>query len=239
MLALLFISGATFAATANSNHGIYVKLHVGESFSANEKFEVSSNGYWADRYNDFSNKIGNVFLLGGGVGYRFNSILRADVTYDYRNTYQYSKEFFNSDRKRKFDIDNYTVMANLYLDAKGLFANSDFGIFNPYIGGGIGMARSTTKNYTVTSMSTASTPNRIGPYSTNSLAWQLMVGSSVDLTNLTKNLQLDFGYRYVNLGKIFVDTASITEPWLNPLARLSVDNAAAHELYVGVRYNFF
>jgi len=233
---------ALFALTLNcaayaDNQGFYLKAQLGESFSTNETFKVSDTGYWADRYNDFSNDIGNAFILGAAIGYRFNPLLRADLSYDYRFHFKYDKSFPNADRKRTFNIDNYSVMANLYLDAKGVFPNCNFWRFAPYIGAGVGLAHNTTKDYKVTLISNPSAaPNRIGSYSKDSFAWQLIVGSAIDLT---QKFQLDFGYRYVNLGKIWVDTESTTQPYLNPLARLSADNATANELYLGLRYNFF
>ena len=64
------------------------------------------------------------------------------------------------------------------------------------------------------------------------LAWAVMAGAAFDVTS---NLKVDFGYRYINLGS----TASGTLTNLNTTAPSIVyDDLEAHEVRVGLRYMF-
>jgi opacity protein-like surface antigen len=227
---LCLSSYSAFAIDANIQQGFYVKGYLGGSFSVNENLQVHGNQGYPDPYNDFSSRIGKTFLWGGGIGYRINSLLRIDLTYDNRSGFKYDKTFTNSDRHRTFTIDNDTYMANLYFDASGIpkFPST---IFCPYVGFGLGLSYNKTKDYTSAAISTSVT-NYVSSYTRSSMAWQVMLGSSIDLA---QHIQLDLGYRYASLGKIAVGTHSITEPNLT-LSTLSTSHAGANELYLGLRY---
>lgn len=65
------------------------------------------------------------FALGAGIGYRFNDMLRGDVTFDGAFDFDVGPVLGSS-------IDAYSLMANLYYDIPLAF------MVQPYIGGGIG-----------------------------------------------------------------------------------------------------
>ena len=68
------------------------------------------------------------FAVGGGLGYRFNEMFRADVTFD--GAFDYEFQVAGVD----VDVDVYSVMANVYFDLPVNF------VVQPYIGAGIGWA---------------------------------------------------------------------------------------------------
>jgi opacity protein-like surface antigen len=65
----------------------------------------------------------NAFVAGGGVGYQFNDMFRADVTADFTGDYKIAPGA---------EISTTTVLGNAYLD----FSNDT--MFTPYVGAGVG-----------------------------------------------------------------------------------------------------
>jgi opacity protein-like surface antigen len=121
-------------------------------------------------------------------------------------------------------IKSYTLMMNGYKDL------GRWGNITPYVGAGVGLAYNKmdevyfTQNVFLT--------NRIQGEGRLSLAWSLMAGVGIQLTD---RAILDVGYRYLDLGKAQsgrVDNAGFVNP------RVLVDDLAAHEFKVGLRYHF-
>lgn len=154
-----------------------------------------------------------------GVGYQFNHWLRGDATFEYRggahlqslytlndpgtgnSTYQLNDAY-------RADVSSLIAMANVYADV-----GTWYGI-TPFVGGGVGMAHNTLSGFsdqgfaygTYTDCSCGSTTttlsNGAGYFkngSVNSFAWALMAGLDF---NVTHNLKLELGYRYLNYGSI-------------------------------------
>ena len=101
--------------------------------------------------------------------------------------------------------------------------------WTPYIGAGVGVAMLKL------------TSNEIwedGKYKVNdksyNVAWQIGAGVAYDLT---KNIALDAGYRYINAGSAVVRKEVETYPGEAYSRKLKVDTAA-HEIYFGARYTF-
>jgi opacity protein-like surface antigen len=112
----------------------------------------------------------------------------------------------------------------------GYYDLGTFGRVTPYVGAGVGVAHNRmdevyfTQNQFLT--------NRIQGDSRLSLAWSLMAGVGVQVTD---RAVLDFGYRYMNFGKAEsgrIDNAG----FVNPAVR--IDDISAHEFKVGLRYHF-
>ncbi|KMO24435.1 porin, partial [Methylobacterium aquaticum] len=84
-------------------------------------------------------RLGNTDGYGGGIGYRFNSFLRADVTIDGRTRSRFRDyssrtmfvEGFNTEAGK---LDVLTGLFNVYVDLGTWWG------FTPYIGAGVGMA---------------------------------------------------------------------------------------------------
>ena len=76
--------------------------------------------------------------------------------------------------------------------------------FTPYVGAGVGFARNTLSGLTDTAFNTlaggsmSSSAGYAGDHSKWNFAWALMAGLSFDVT---QNLKLDLGYRYLDVGK--------------------------------------
>lgn len=135
-----------------------------------------------------------------GVGYKFDNNFRADVNAQLRNSKHESNE-----REYK----SKAVFVNGYYD----FDSSS--IFTPYVTAGVGYAQNNM--------------NKLATGNTNvevrNVAYNAGFGSKV---NVAKDVDLDFGYKFVNLGK-FKSKAGETTAELK---------AHAHELSAGVIFSF-
>lgn len=121
-------------------------------------------------------------------------------------------------------IRSYTMMFNLYKDL------GKYGRVTPYVGAGIGAAYHMvdetyfTGNYDL--------PNRIHGDNDLSLAWSLMAGVGIQVSD---RAILDVGYRYIDMGEA-TSERSDSAGFVNP--RINFDDLAAHEIKVGLRYHF-
>lgn len=121
-------------------------------------------------------------------------------------------------------IQSHTVMVNAFYD---------FGVirgFVPYVGAGIGAAYHQVDEVYFTQ--NPNLTNRIEGNENVSFAWSVMAGLGYQVSD---RAILDVGYRYIDMGKAKsgrVDNAGFVNP------PLELDNIAAHEIKVGLRYHF-
>ncbi|HMP08255.1 MAG TPA: outer membrane beta-barrel protein [Lacipirellulaceae bacterium] len=121
-------------------------------------------------------------------------------------------------------IRSTTAMFNAYFDL------GKMGRIVPYVGAGVGIAYNKTSEAYFTQ--NAYLTNRIQGGSRLSLAWSLMAGVGVQLSD---RAILDVGYRYTDLGK--AETGRIDNAgFVNPAVKF--DDLRNHEIRVGLRYHF-
>jgi opacity protein-like surface antigen len=149
-------------------------------------------------------------LFDVGVGYQFNSWFRSDVTLEYRDGGAFQSLYvLNNPGAATGDVSQYAnfyrgnvaswiAMVNGYVDL-GTWSG-----ITPYVGAGVGYARNTLygltdtgENTTVGGISSSAAGGYFANGSTNNFAWALMTGLDF---NVTQNLKLELGYRYLNLG---------------------------------------
>jgi opacity protein-like surface antigen len=99
----------------------------------------------------------------------------------------------------------------------------------PYIGAGVGIAQSDVEMYW--QYSTVSATVDALSYST---AYNASIGL---LYEVVKNMSLDFGYRYTNLGGINVSEKVYSGGNFIGIDNLQADLSSS-ELYIGLKYNF-
>lgn len=189
-------------------------------------------------------KVGST--LGGGIGAGVDfGMARMDVTYDMRqktrytgmvppfNNWAYVGPFPVPSREERYDLASHTLLVNGYADL-----GTWYGV-TPYIGAGLGVSRLTASNYVSQPLPLTAALGGVTTYSTLgdatkwNLTWALMAGISADIT---KNLKIDLGYRYVNMGDMkfnHIDTATGLVS-----ANITSKNISAHELRLGLRYEF-
>jgi len=157
-----------------------------------------------------NNAISAAGIFDVGVGYQFNNWFRADVTAEYRGGSRLTSLFVINDATNgaglitqaadfyHADLSSFVSLLNGYADL-----GSWYGI-TPYVGAGVGFARNTMSGLSDTSvisfngLATSSSGGYADDHSQWNFAWALMAGLSFDVT---QNLKLDLGYRYLDLGK--------------------------------------
>ncbi|MRN67639.1 outer membrane protein [Brucella sp. 10RB9213] len=155
-------------------------------------------------YDDFSLKGGASY--GVGVGYRFNDMLRTDLTLDYFRasingrtncpSYVKSSHHLNPVEDNCHYEDNskasvWTAMANAYVDLPHV------GPLTPYLGAGIGAAYVKYDTWKTSEICpTCTLQSDKDGFDSWRFAMALMAGVSYDLTD---QLKLDLGYRYLRV----------------------------------------
>jgi opacity protein-like surface antigen len=155
-------------------------------------------------------------LIGVGAGYRFSENFRSDVTYVYRGGYEIS-DHDGAGNAISTNIKSNSMFLNGYFDFPSRWPR-----LMPYIGGGVGWAKNQlgTVSYARTS---------INGGTTNNFAWNAGVGFGFQIS---KGMILDVGYRYVDLGKLKLDT----QPALGFAEYSASGQFRSNELQLGLRF---
>jgi opacity protein-like surface antigen len=171
---------------------------------------------------------GDSYVLGAGIGYRFNPNMRGDVTVSYRGGYGLSGTD-GGGAQVKSDITSLAFMANAYYD----FST---GGVRPYVGAGLGWAQNDMDPVTVSLPTVVFT---LPGGKKSGAAFALMAGVAIPVSGW----MLDIGYRYIDLGKIeagsgtatvtvtAVPGGSVSFPYSGAEGKLT-----AHELTLGLRF---
>jgi opacity protein-like surface antigen len=226
------------AAALPAHAQMYWRLEFGLSQANDAEFKDKNPDFAqiikADFSTDVLNNIDESYILGAGIGYRFSSSLRGDVTLTYRGGYRLD----DRDQDGGFtpplpasysaDITSTAIMVNGYYDFSA-------GGVRPYLGAGVGLSR-----------------NHMGPLvqdwgrgfqlafgagTTTEAAFAVMAGVGIPLSGRI----LDIGYRYVDLGKIetgtglYINGALVPDFGFGPYPGAS-GKLTAHELTLGIRF---
>ncbi|MDP3409921.1 outer membrane protein [Bosea sp. (in: a-proteobacteria)] len=184
-------------------------------------------------------------FAGVGIGYQFNSYLRFDLTGEYRGGSfngrdQISYNFgvpTNQTNVYRADVATFVALANAYIDL------GTWNCLTPYLGFGIGMA-----NHSVSGLSDQGINQAVGAAFANTsyaygdsadktnFAWALMAGVSYDVTS---NLKLDIGYRYLNMGDgPTIGLRGANGLLANPSSSVRFKGIDSHDIRIGMRWNF-
>ena len=181
------------AAAAPAQAQVYWRFEAGWSQPNDAEFKdndfYNSGNIWGDPTGTQPGTLNNVdgsLIVGAGVGYRFASSLRGDVTLTYRGFYDLNESTFEA--RYNASVTSTALMVNGYYDFTA-------GGVRPYIGAGIGWARNETsdlhQNFGLGFINTFSGATR------DDTAYALMAGVGIPYSGWT----LDIGFRYVDLGK--------------------------------------
>ena len=204
MKKILLMAGVAAFAFASSAKALEVNPYVSAKLSYDwAKDEAKHNSDKVKLHKD---------IWGGhfAAGVKARAI-RTEIEW---NTYQDAKRKADGER---FRLQNNSLMLNAYYDINTCTK------WTPYVGAGMGVAM---LKFTEKDMEDGSkTSDR-----TYNFAWQVGAGVAYDLT---KNVALDAGYRYINSGSAVANKVIDTD-WNGKTKYKS----AAHEIYLGARYTF-
>lgn len=242
------------ASQPASSKGVYIKVEGGYSISQKENFKVDSPYSGWDGVNpadpnfkagndDFKGRIGNSALYGFGLGYRFNDMFRADLSYHQRDNFKYEKIFsgvvdnttgipYSYDRTH--NMKSKTLTLNGYVDlARVLCLTHSF--VSPYVGAGLGVSWNTLRDaVTVRSNAlnafAAETFAPINSKTKTSFTWNVTLGSTF---KVSRNFDIDFGYRFADLGKF--ESGTRAADFVGDLTPMKTSHTYTHEIYLGLR----
>ena len=162
--------------------------------------------------NFFNSTLSSSGFADVGIGYQVNSWFRADITGEYRGGANLQSLEVVTDKTilpgnvsgqqyadfYRANLSSYIAMVNGYVDM-----GTWYGV-TPYLGAGVGVAYN--KLAGMTDQGTAypgngnlyPTGGYFGDGNKTNFAWSLMAGLSF---NVTQNLKLELGYRYLDYGK--------------------------------------
>jgi len=201
-------------------------------------------------------------FVDAGIGYQFNEWIRADVTAEYRTAIGlrgvFQESVFNAtggpfgtssafygQNEYPGTLQSTLVMANAYADLGTWYG------LTPYVGAGVGVVRHNMSGFTDSGYAftgTSFVPGSVfpvgGPLSPvvnspitdktkTNFAWAAMAGLSY---NITPNLKLDLGYRYMNLGT--VQSGIIHCLCGQTFAGFRVKDLTSNEFRIGMRWLF-
>jgi opacity protein-like surface antigen len=196
--------------------GLGINANAPNLFNSPDPIATGGTYYTAPATEGFNNStISAAMNFDLGVGYQFNNWLRFDVTGEYRGGSHFQSLYVINDAGN-INTGNPTQIADFYRGNISSWVGLvngyvDLGTWwgmTPYIGAGVGLASNTLSgmtdqgivSYTVTGPLVTAGPS--GGYfsdgSKTNFAWALMTGLDFDVT---QNLKLELGYRYLDLGK--------------------------------------
>jgi opacity protein-like surface antigen len=197
-----------------------------------------------------------------GVGYQVNNWFRTDITGEFRGAIAARgvyNGFVNSTANpcttNSVAPANCTLYQNNFqgsVQASTFLINGYFDLgtwqgLTPYVGAGIGTSRIAMKGFTDNGLNVRGTAinasglpngassvvayNPISDKSRWNLAWALMAGVSYDVS---RNLKLDIGYRYLNMGA--GSTGTINCLCAQTFAGFNIPGLASHDFKIGMRW---
>jgi opacity protein-like surface antigen len=215
--------------------GFYLRGDVGVGLQTVGKYHQDDVAQFGGTF--FGKSDNSAFFAGLGIGYRFNNWLRFDITSEYRGSTSIGvndivfNPWINQNQTNTYK-GNLTSLVTLF---NGYFDLGTWNCLTPYIGAGIGFTQNRISGLTDQG-SVAGFPT-LG-YATNgsktNLAWALMAGVGYEVN---KNLTLELGYRYLNLGD--AQSGRIVNAFNGDMyAPLKAKNIDSHDFRIGMRWNF-
>lgn len=177
-------------------------------------------------------------LFGVGIGYQFNSWLRADITGEYRAKANFNGLDFvdivpSQTNQYRGDKSEWLFLANAYLDL-GTWNN-----ITPFVGAGVGFDRLTIGNFTDTNIGLAGPGTAALGWSPDNSKWNFAWALHAGLAyHVTPTFTVEIAYRYVNLGDGSTKDLLApdgTNPTVNPIRFHDIDS---HDIKIGVRWMF-
>jgi len=233
-LVILFLSSALLVTEAQAQDGWqfapYLRVDGGISNTVDNNGTIIDGGANIYTIDVLPHTGGRVQA---GFGAKLSEFLRTDVTLSYRDnlastdTVTLASGTVFPTSLGNHNTSNTTTLLNVYVDPFAVFG-MDTGAFSPYVQGGIGWARNTTKNMKFSSAT-------IDGATHDNFAWQ--IGAGLNYT-LSDHWKIDLSYRYLDMGqargsKDFIN--GVTPATLKQETRFDLQS---HEVMFGLQYQF-
>jgi len=222
-----FLPSAPVWGTRESALGWYLRGEVGYAGYKRPEADFAVQPFTTSFTHEH---LDNAAVVGAGLGYRFNPNVRMDLTLDHTFDARFkgvapAPAIASASVTDRAAFQTSTLMVNGYLDFRPVLG------FTPYVGAGIGIAHNVLSRHMLTTYDAATgdqVSERLAGGDSFNFAWALMAGLGYQLSSA---FTLDLGYRYVSFGD--VKTRSYGDG-----TGIDVESIGAHEVRLGVRYNF-
>jgi opacity protein-like surface antigen len=225
--------------------GWYLRGDVGigkQSFTTFDHFQTNNAFVWPASWRIDQINMADSAFVGFGVGFAWNSWIRADITAEYRADAAFKAlgsytEFCPGGRC--FDLYDghhsaWVFLANAYIDL------GTWWCITPFVGAGVGAAYTRSSGLTdIGFISDGSTGFGFASQEFNkwNLAWAVHAGLAYNVTN---NFKVELAYRYLNMGDVqtgIIDCASAgCAAGGGPRAFYTLTNFESHDIKLGVRW---
>jgi opacity protein-like surface antigen len=238
----LLLSANVFAGDMGEKFKLekYLRFSSGGSFSMNSNI-YADPAYWDASPQGYNGNLGNSALYAIAGGVHFSPLWSADIEYIYRPSFHYTKyqtstavntPFYNGTKNRYFSFESNSLMANLYLKGSGLSNRLVYNGFEPFIGGGLGVAFNSVNDFYSQRLSDSLYRGILQDHLRTSLAFQFSAG--IRLME-SEHYELGAGYRYYNAGTFststfVINTTDYSTPWSGVFQ--------ANEFFITLGYKF-
>jgi opacity protein-like surface antigen len=231
--------------------GWYLRGDIGvgmqdfKSFDFNQT-NAASGALWPADWRIDQKDIKNTFFIGGGIGYQFNSWLRADVTGEYRADIKFKAagsytNFPNPTLGRAYDLYDGDHSASVFL-ANAYVDLGTWWCLTPFVGAGAGFAYHKISALSDVGINADGLGASAFGYAPNdhtqwNFAWALHAGVAY---NVSQNFKMELAYRYLNMGS--VDTSEVLcgatgcGTGAGPRAYYTLRDMTSHDFKLGFRW---
>jgi opacity protein-like surface antigen len=234
--------------------GWYLRGDIGVGAQSFKNFDFTQTnagvgGAWPASWRIDQKDIKDTVLVGGGIGYQWNSWLRMDLTGEYRTDVKFKAvgSYIHGNPlappgDRAFDVYDgdhsaFVALANAYIDL------GTWWCLTPFIGAGVGGAYHRTAALTDLGVNT----NGFGASSlgfanssqnTWSFAWAAHAGLAYSVTS---NVKLELAYRYLSMGNAKTSEVNCGSGGCNvvgggPRAFYTLTDFTSHDIKIGMRW---
>jgi opacity protein-like surface antigen len=206
---------------------------------------IHSELFETNDFEVFHKDIKSSTLFGVGIGYEFNTWLRADVTGEYRGKSLFIAQdrfpggngsfsrasnaadgtFPPGTNEYTADIESWVGLANAYIDLGTYFC------ITPYIGGGVGFA-----SVSVLGLKDVNVPNSSVFYGADNtetnFAWAVHGGLAYEVN---PSVTVDLSYRYTDLGDARSGRVTAFDG-SSSYRSLEIEDINSHDLMLGMRW---
>jgi opacity protein-like surface antigen len=196
----------------------------------NPRFRGPPGGYKVEKQS-----IDDQIFVAAGIGYQFNSWVRADITGEYRAaaSFKTAESYRYPPNPRGFNVVDGKLktvvgLANVYVDL-GTF----WGI-TPFVGAGVGLAHHDMYGLIDTGFGAAAGGiGTVGDKTKTNFAWALHAGLGYDVS---QTLKLEFAYRYLNMGDAESGKLRCFGGGRCPDTVYKLKEVEAHDFKIGMRW---
>ena len=236
----ILIAGAGVASAQTAPiMGVYLRGDIGAGIGENVTFtDVNPTAPNCDLCGaSFPASANTSVIGGGGIGYRFSPMLRAEVTVEDLSSFHVNGTSTQpGNPSGGADLSALVVMANGYLDLNGLTPGA-YGPIQPYLVAGVGASRNDAGSFSAkfTTGPLAGVALSESGATRTSFAWGLGIGAGYPLS---PNLTLDFTYKYLDLGELRTGSTVTIFGGAVPVTASKSGDFNVHTLTASLRIGF-